>query len=203
MRFRSWRLIALQRRTNRLPCCGTRADMSSTTWTPGGRASAVVRATSPPLQSSHRVRDPSKVTRVRADLDCLLRHVSPANLGRDGGVACLKGQSSGSLSSNRSSARRAEQRRFARSTGCRHIAANQQNFAARGCARHAVAKQALCEPILSRIPSDDRTTACLTFNICLHRRPPAVPSRSESCMALRQAAPLTRLRKAAIVHRHK
>ena len=76
MRFRSWRLIALQRRTNRLPGCGARAD-KSTMVTPDERASAVVRATSPiaKLPSCSR---PSTVTRVRADLDCLAGHVSRA-----------------------------------------------------------------------------------------------------------------------------
>src|SRR6516164_988320 len=54
-------LICLLRRTNRLPDCGTRADRSTTTWTPGEGASAVVRATRPiaKLPSCSR---PSKVT---------------------------------------------------------------------------------------------------------------------------------------------
>jgi hypothetical protein len=108
-------LICLLRRTNRLPGCGTWADKSTTTWTPGEGLRRLSEQPAPiaKLPSCSR---PSKVTRVRADLDCLLRHVSRANLGRDGGVACLKRQSSGSLSSSRSSARRAEQRRFARGT---------------------------------------------------------------------------------------
>jgi hypothetical protein len=109
-------LICLLRRTNRLPGCGTWADKSTTTWTPGEGLRRLSEQPAPiaKLPSCSR---PSKVTRLRADLDCPAALVSRANLGRDGGVACLKGQSSGaSLSSQSSSARRAEQRRFARST---------------------------------------------------------------------------------------
>ena len=96
-------------------------------------------------------------------------HASRANRGWCGGVS--KDKVRGSLSSNRSSARRAEQRRFARST----VAGTQQRTSRisrlAACARRAVGKQPFCKPILSRVLSDDGTTACLTINILPVRAP--------------------------------
>ena len=61
-------LIPLQRRTNRLPGCGTRADKSTTTWTPG-EGLRLLSEQPAPIAKQPSCSRPSKVRHLRADLD--------------------------------------------------------------------------------------------------------------------------------------
>jgi hypothetical protein len=103
-----------------------------------------------------------------------------------------------------SSARRTEQRRFARGTDAGTQQRTSRILRLASVLAMQVGKRPLCEPILSRVPSDDRTAACLTFNVCLHRRPSSnTVSAQNLAWALRQAAPLTGRGKQPIVHRRR
>jgi hypothetical protein len=127
-------LICLQRRTNRLPDCGTRADRQRC----GAPREQFRRLSEQQAsQSCHRVRDRQRCPAC-APILTAEAHASRANLGWRGVSQRTKFRSSELQSS---SGRRAKPTSFRSQYWCKHAATNQENFAACGCTRHAVGKQ--------------------------------------------------------------